>query len=35
MSQASWIKVSKVCEGDESREAYARKLTFGPPQFQN
>ena len=24
---------SKVCEGGESREAYACKLTFGPPQF--
>ena len=24
---------SKVCEGGESREAYACRLTFGPPQF--
>ena len=24
---------SKVCEGGESREAYACKLNFGPPQF--
>ena len=23
---------SKVCEGGESREAYACRLTFGPPQ---
>ena len=24
---------SKVCEGGESREAYACRLNFGPPQF--
>ena len=24
---------SKVCEGGESREAFACKLNFGPPQF--